>query len=263
MATEKLSYWAKRTAAAQDKLTRKSIKETEAQLAVYYNHTQKKLIGQFKQTYNKLISSISEDREPTPADLYKLSTYWEMQGQVTAELQKLGDKQAALFSKQFEKQWQGIYEALALKGERAFNTVDKSLVQQMINEVWCADGKSWSSRIWTNTAKLQETLNEALIHCVASGKKTTELKDLLQERFNVSYTAADSIVRTEMAHIQTQAAKKRYQDYGIQEVEILADEDERRCAICGKLHEKRYNINAKVPLPAHPRCRCCIIPVVE
>ncbi|MBQ8763134.1 MAG: minor capsid protein [Clostridia bacterium] len=90
--------------------------------------------------------------------------------------------------------------------------------------------------MWGNTEKLIETLNEELINCVATGRNTNELKQLLQERFNVSYSNADSIVRTETAHIQTQAAKQRYTDYGIQEVEVWADEDERRCEVCGKLH---------------------------
>ena len=80
----------------------------------------------------------------------------------------------------------------------------------MINQIWCADGKSWSNRVWKNTDKLQQALNDNLIHCVLTGKKTTELKNILQNDFNVSYHRADSIVRTEMAHIQTQAAQKRY-----------------------------------------------------
>ena len=256
-------YWSERAADNQIKITERGIKATELQLKAYYSNTQKKLIGQFEQIYNKVLSSIEEGREPTPADLYKLDGYWQMQGEVTKELQKLGDKQAALLNRNFVTQWQNIYDALAIKGEKTFSTVDKSLVQQMINQIWCTDGKSWSSRVWTNTERLRETLNEQLIHCVASGKSTNELKNLLQQRFKVSYTAADSIVRTEMAHIQTQAAKKRYEDYGVEQVEILADEDERRCKICGKLHEKRYPIGAEVPIPAHPRCRCCIVPVVE
>ena len=133
----------------------------------------------------------------------------------------------------------------------------------MINSIWCADGKSWSNRIWTNTDRLQQALNDSLIDCVLTGKKTTELKNMLQEQFNVSYSRADSVVRTEMAHIQTQAAQKRYEDAGITEVQVWADEDERRCDICGKLHETKYLINEQMPIPAHPRCRCCIIPVVE
>lgn len=66
-----------------------------------------------------------------------------------------------------------------------------------------------------------------------------------------------------MAHIQTQAAQQRYIDYGITEVEVPEDEDERRCEVCGKLHGKRFKITETMPVPAHPRCRCCIVPVIE
>jgi SPP1 gp7 family putative phage head morphogenesis protein len=108
-----------------------------------------------------------------------------------------------------------------------------------------------------------DELNEGLIHIVASGKKNTELKQLLQERFGVSYSRADALVRTEVAHIQTQAAQKRYEDYGVKMVEVWADLDERRCDVCGKLHQTKHPINGAMPIPAHTNCRCCIVPVVE
>lgn len=258
-----MSYWQERQAKAQEKLTAKSVKETEAQLTKYYLHSMEKIIGQFEQTYNKLLLSIAEGREPTPADLYKLDKYWEMQAMLKQELQKLGDKQHTLMSKRFVEQFRLVYETMAINDGLYFREIDWATAQQMINQIWCADGKSWSSRIWTNTDKLQQALNDNLIDCVLTGKKTSELKKLLQEQFNVAYNRADSIVRTEMAHIQTQAARQRYLDTGISEVEVWADEDERRCDICGDLHLKRFSIYDVMPIPAHPRCRCCIIPVVE
>ncbi len=106
-------------------------------------------------------------------------------------------------------------------------------------------------------------MNEELVSCVASGKKTTELKQTLQNSFGVSYSNANCVARTELAHIQTKAAQQRYVDSGISFVEVWADEDERRCEKCGKLHKKRYPVNAHIPVPAHPNCRCCVIPVVD
>lgn len=229
----------------------------------YYAKTMENVIGEFEATYNKLLATVEAGREPTSADLYKLDKYWAMQAQARVELEKLGAKQIALLSKKFELNWFEIYHSISLQDSRAFNTVDRAAVQQMINQIWCADGKSWSSRIWSNTEKLLEELNEGLLHIVASGKTNRDLKNLLQERFGVSYGRADALVRTEVAHIQTQAAQKRYEDYGIKQFEVWADEDERRCDVCGKLHEKRFFINEAIPVPAHPRCRCCIIPVVE
>lgn len=258
-----MTYWIDRNRRAQDKLTRKSIAGTEEQLRKYYSRAMNKVIEQFEATYNKILTTVAEGRQPTPADLYKLDSYWQMQGQLQQELQRLGDKQAVLLGKQFTQQFLSVYEAIAIPGETAFNQIDTTVAQQMINQIWCADGKTWSQRIWDNTDRLREALNEQLISCLVTGKKPSELKKILQEEFNVSYHRADSLVRTEMSHIQTQAAQKRYTDYGIQEVEVWADEDERRCEVCGRLHQKRYPIGATMPIPAHPNCRCTIIPVVE
>lgn len=258
-----MSYWKDRMAKAQSELTEKSIKQIEKQLAKYYGSTTKRVLADFEATYNKLLATVEEGRQPTPADLYKLDKYWQMQGQMRQELRKLGEKQVSALSKIFELNFFDIYYSIDIQGLRAFSTIDNNIVSQMINSIWCADGKSWSQRIWENTELLAETLNEQLIHCVAAGKKTTELKNLLQERFDVSYSRADALVRTELAHVQTQAAQKRYEDYGIQEVQVWADEDERRCPICADLHQKRVPISSQMPIPAHPRCRCCVIPIVE
>ena len=255
-------WWAERTARAQAKITEKTIKETEEQLAKYYLTTQKKIIGQFEQTYNKVISSIAEGRNPTPADLYKLDAYWKMEAQVRKELTKLGDKQTELLGKKFMEEWENIYRGIAIKDDLFFGEIDTQVAQQMINSVWCADGKTWSNRVWDNVGNLQATLNENLIDCLVAGRKTSELKKGLQERFEVSFNQADTLVRTEMAHIQTQASKERYKSAGVTEVEVWADYDERRCEICGELHRTKHDINGAMPVPAHPNCRCCIVPVI-
>jgi SPP1 gp7 family putative phage head morphogenesis protein len=257
-----MGYWEDRQAESLAKISNKSINTIEKQMRKYYAETMEQVINDFEATYNKLLTTIESGREPTPADLYKLDKYWKLQAQCRAELEKLGAKQIALLSKNFEANWFEIYYSINIEGATAFSTVDKSMVEQMINQIWAADGKSWSARIWENTNRLQETLNEELIHIVAAGKKTTDLKNILQERFGVSYSRADALVRTEVAHIQTQAAQKRYEDYGVAEVEVWADADERRCEVCGKLHKTRYPIGAKMPIPAHPRCRCSILPVI-
>lgn len=256
-------YWKDRMATAQDKVSKKKQKQIEKQMQKYYIAATRNVIDEFEATYNKLLATMEEGKQPTTADLYKLDKYWNLQGQLKRELDKLGNKQIALLNKQFKLQFFDVYHSIALEGMNAFNTLDDAIVQQMINQIWCADGLAWSQRVWNNTNMLAETLNEELIHCVATGKKPSQLKQLLQERFNVSYSNADMLVRTELAHIQTQAAQKRYEDYGISEVEIWADEDERRCEVCGKLHKTKYPVGAHVPIPAHPRCRCCIVPVVD
>lgn len=83
---------------------------------------------------------------------------------------------------------------------------------EMINEIWCADGKNRSQRVWHNVGKLQEELNSSLLDCVISGKTTKELKQ-----------------------IQTQSAAQRYKDSGVEYYEFLADTDKSTCDICAAL----------------------------
>lgn len=257
-------YWDNdRMATAQAKISNKSIRAIDTQMRKYYKRTMEKVVTEFEAVYDKLQAEAMEGIPPTPADLYKLDKYWELQAQARKELEKLGSRQAALLSKKFEANWFEIYHSISLPGSPSFNTIDTQAVQQMINQIWCADGKNWSTRIWQNNDELLATLNEELIHIVGSGKSSNELKKILQERFGVSYSRASALVRTEVAHIQTQAAKQRYEDYGIKEVKVWADYDERRCDVCGALHEKRFPVGAAMPIPAHTNCRCCIVPVVE
>ena len=79
----------------------------------------------------------------------------------------------------------------------------------------------------------------------------------------MSYHRANTLVRTEVAHIQTEAAKQRYKDYGVEYVEVLVDPDERTCPLCKKLIGKRWRVNETPPLPVHPNERCCLVPVVN
>lgn len=260
-----MTYWYEREVKAQRKLGDKKRKEIEKEMRKYYLSTSQKILDEFEQVYIKVLLSISEDKEPTPADLYKLDKYWQMQAQIKRELRKLGDKQIKQLSKDFEALFLEAYYSINIPivKEKTYTTLDQAMISQLINTIWVADGKSWSERVWDNTDKLQQALNDNLVHCLIAGKKTSELKKILQEQFNVSYNRADALVRTEIAHIQTQAAQQRYEDYGIKEVEVWADEDERRCEKCGKLHEKRFKITDKMPVPVHTNCRCSIIPVIE
>lgn len=256
------NYWSNRLANAQAAITEKSLKQIEKQMAKYYAATSKRVIEDFENTYNKILAQREEGKEVTPADLYKLDKYWNMQGQLRQEMQKLGEKQVSLLTRIFELNFFEVYYSLNIEGLEAFTTIDKAAVKQMINSIWVADGKTFSQRVWDNTSRLLDTLNEELINCVAAGKKTTQLKNALMERFGISYRRADTLARTELCHIQTQAAKQRYQDYGIQEVEVLVDPDARTCELCKELIGKRFPVNGTPPLPVHPNERCALVPVV-
>ena len=256
-------YWKDRQALAQASLTKKNIKQIEKQLKIFYGDAMRRMSGSFLYTYRKIELAKEKGLEPTTADLYKLDSYWKLQGQLQQELTKLGDKQAELYRKQFVKQWHDIYNSFALKDSTNYSHTSDEAVLKVISEIWCADGKSWSQRIWDNTNKLQEALNDELVHCVLTGADSKYLRQMLMTEFNVSYGRADSLIRTELSHIQNQAAAQRYKDAGVKQFEVYVDEDERTCPICAKHEGEKYYVNDRMPVPFHPRCRCCILPVID
>ena len=257
------NYWIDRINKIQDRVRNKQEKEIERQIKKYYQNAMNKVIEDFENTYNALLTKQNENKEIAIANLYKLDKYWRMQGQLKKELEKLGDKQAKLLSKKFETTFFEVYNSLNILGDFEFTRIDREGAIKLINAIWCADGLDYSQRIWKNTNKLVNRLNDGLVHCVITGKKTSELKKTLREEFSVSYSQANRIVQTEMSHIQNTAARQRYADMGVKEFQVWAKKDERRCPICGSLHKKIYSINENSPIPAHPRCRCTIIPVVD
>lgn len=262
-----MAYWQDRLIQNQINITDANIGTTEAQLKKYYKTSMKKVISNFEATYDKYLTQIANNKEPTPALLYNMDRYWQMQVQLKRELQKLGDKEYALLSTQFQKQWEDIYKALAYTSNSSFGTISILNAKQMINQIWAADGKAWSERVWENTSLLADKLNEELINCATIGKKTTELKEALMSEFGVSYSRANTLVRTEMAHLQTQAAAQAYKDDGIEYYKFVADPDEKTCSICSKMDGKKFKLSEMKPgvnaVPMHPRDRCCIVPVVE
>lgn len=258
-----MGYWENRIARAQDAITQKNLKQIEKQMRKYYATTAQQVIKEFEDTYNKILSAMEDGKTPTPADLYKLDKYWQLQAQLRQELRKLGEKEIALLTKNFETNFFEVYYSFALEGSSVFSTLDKAAAAQMIHSVWVADGKTFSDRVWSNTARLLETLNEELINCAVAGKKTRDLKNKLQERFGISYRRADTLARTELCHIQTEAAKQRYKDYGIKYVEVLVDADAHTCDKCKELEGKKFPVGGIMPLPVHPNERCAIVPVID
>ena len=270
-------YWKNRLFEAQKKWTDKDIDVINKMLRHYYKIARENIVEDFEAVYDKVLAQAEEGKPITPADLYKLDKYYKMQAQLQDTLQKLGDRTCEVLAKKFGQEYKHIYSELAVDEEgkaikastsdKKFSTIDEQGAKHIASQVWAADGKSWSERVWKNIGDFQRTLNEGLVDCVITGKKTTELKKKLMERFDVSYSRAETLVRTEMAHVETQAALDRYKSSGVEKVRIVVDPDEKTCKECSKWDDKIINITdihtgTNCP-PFHPNCRCAIAPVVK
>lgn len=251
-----LSYWQKRDVESRLALQSKTEKQIEKQLAKYYKNSMQEVIKSYKELYNEIVAKWEAGEEVAVADLYKMDRYWQLQAQLRNEAQALGDKSVGVMSREFEKQWEATYKMVAIPSAKTFATPSTGAARRAINAIWCADGKNFSSRVWENTGKLVEDLNKTLVDCVITGRDKKELNLMLQEKYGVSFRRAETLIRTETAHIDCNAAAQRYKDYGIEKIEVITDGD------CDECEGGIYSVDEN-PVPYHPNCKCTVVPYFE
>ena len=148
-----------------------------------------------------------------------------------------------------------------------FTFSQDKVIRDIIDSIWCSDGKHWSNRIWSNKDALQQRIEKGLVDCVSRGLSKDEVVKQLMDDLNVGFNQSDRIVRTELTHIQNQACFNRYADAGVDKFQFLAEIDSRTSTICKEHNNKIYRMNEgktgiNIP-PLHPNCRSTIIPVFD
>jgi SPP1 gp7 family putative phage head morphogenesis protein len=72
---------------------------------------------------------------------------------------------------------------------------------------------------------------------------------------------AEMIARTELSWAYNQSAKRIYRDAGFSKVEWSTVIDQRTCPHCKERNGNEYGIDSHPDIPAHPRCRCTLLPM--
>lgn len=258
-----LKWWADRREYELNVISNKTEKEINKKLDKYYTSVMKQVIADFEAVYNSLLAQLEKGEQPTVAKLYAMDKYWQMQAKLRVLCEQLGNKEVELLSKQFEQQWEATYKESALPSAEEFIIPSESNAKAMIQTTWLADNKTFSTRVWDNVQDLIATLDNELISVVTAGRSTKDLRNNLMERFNVSRSRANTLIRTEICHIQTAAAEKRYKDDGLEEYIFLGREEHDIGCDCKKNHGKVFRFDdPKAPRPPlHPNCRCRMAPV--
>lgn len=238
-----MQYWIKRTLDEQNKLRNYNEYQVQMQLRKYYQQALKHAMNSYTATYNKYLELKLNNQNITPNTLYTLERYWQMQQELSELLYSLGDKSISAMEKSFTREYQQSFKAIKIPEHTYNGKPSIEGAKAAIETIWCADGKHFSQRVWNNMSQLVQELNEGLVNIAVTGKGTKEFTKYLMERFNVSYNRAKAVVVTEMTHIQTQAAKDRYEGYGIEEFEFLDTEDEKTCDKCSALNGKRFKLS--------------------
>lgn len=227
---------------------------TSQDLIKAYQKEAKKILADAERLYLKLEAG----GQLSVAELYRQDRYYQLLADINKKLQKLGSKEIVILNSGMN----ALYHA-SISSVNPLSLVDEKQVEQVINEVWCADGKRWSDRVWTHKAELQQTLADSLMECVIQGASHQKMIEELQHRFDVSRHQSETIARTELSRVQNKAAAQGYIDAGFDRYEFITALDGRTCGHCEELNgqifyfsEAKEGVNFP---PMHPNCRSNIV----
>ncbi|AEB93127.1 minor head protein [Lactobacillus johnsonii DPC 6026] len=135
-------------------------------------------------------------------------------------------------------------------------------VEAALNARW--EGKNFSSRIWDNTDKLAERLQELFTTKELSNMSERDMIKQIAHEFNTSKFNASRLIRTEANFFYSKIKLDNWHKRGVERYQLLAVIDSRTSKICrsinGKIFKVRDAVFGKNMPPLHPFCRT--VPVI-
>ncbi|MEM9486504.1 MAG: minor capsid protein [Cyanobacteria bacterium P01_F01_bin.116] len=83
--------------------------------------------------------------------------------------------------------------------------------------------------------------------------------DVLRTELGATKGKAETIARTEISSALNDAAQQRYQDNGIEGMQLIVTPSEGLCPFCAARNGRVYKVG-EMRVPLHPRCRCLLLP---
>lgn len=246
------TYWEARE---QEALYNELLKEGEKQLITQYRRS--------AYTVLSLLLDLYAGGVPTITDIYRFNRYYELLGLLNNDLKALGAKEVAITTTLLTDMY--IKNKAIIGDASMLLPTSPKEVEMVINKIWCADGKHWSSRIWTHKDELANKLRNGIVDCISRGVSKDELTKELMRIYGTEFYKADRIARTELSYVQNQSTLNRYKEMGVEKYKILSAHDGRTCDKCADLDGKIFPIDkAEIGVnfpPFHSNCRDTILAV--
>lgn len=149
--------------------------------------------------------------------------------------------------------------------QNTFHKFSETAIEETVLKPW--SGKSFSDRIWTDTAKLIDEVQEVLSVGLIQGHDIDKMSKKIARRMEVSQNRAKTLVRTETNYILSQATFDTYENFEVEQYEFFATLDYKTSEICQSLDKKLFFVkDRQVGVncnPMHPNCRSTTIPYFE
>ena len=255
--TKNSEYWEKRIASETWKIYNSLEEKNRALLEFYIDASEN-----VKDELYRLAEKHSKDGVLSLSEMHKQNRLAELNRKFEKIIEELGRTTEKFSNKNMQNGFRGVYKNTAYAmGDADFSMPNKKLMEKLLNTPWRGD--TFSGRLWKNQKRLAVSLNDLLLVGLQQGKTVTEIAVMLHNRMGQGFNECHRLVRTEIMHYMNDASLRRYEDAGIEYVQIWAAVDERTCDTCGSYHGKIYPIDKCPAVPLHANCRCTILPVVD
>lgn len=238
----------------------------EKVLASIYRETQKQILADVTETIAKVKKAGGTWSYANQSALTRSKGLFE---QITAELNKLGQKEQIVFTQglgniytdQFLRQVYELGQSIPVNAN--FNRLNPALIKKTLDYPW--SGAMFSDRLWLDKETLGRNLRAGLTQSMILGESIPQITDRISRGIETSRYNAERIARTETKRVTYVAHNDAYEDMGVNELEyrVANNGDHRVCSVCMADKGKRYKRGEEPTLPRHPNCRCVYIPVVN
>ena len=247
-----MTYWQRRLQNPLHKSYNENEQATRQWLSVY-QQASKDIKAEIFDTYQKM-----NIEKPLISDFYRYNNLQKIEKQINDSVLQLGVKEAD-FTKQ-ALQHATLVGSQAAADVLNTNVLNKRAIDELIMRPW--HDSNFSDRIWKNKAQLINSLKSELTNGIIQGKSIYEVANTIDGRLDVGRSQTQRLVRTEYMHALNQGQIESYRAKGYSKLKWIATMDDKTSKICRKRNGKEYDIDRLPDIPAHPNCRCTMVPVI-
>lgn len=248
-----MTYWQRRLQNPLHKAYNENEQATRQWLSVY-QQASKDIKAEIFDTYQKL-----NIEKPLISDFYRYNNLQKIEKQINDSILQLGTKEVD-YTKQ-SLQHATLIGSQAAADVLNTNVLNKSAIDELIKRPW--HDANFSDRIWKNKAQLINSLKSELTNGIIQGKSIYEVANTIDGRLDVGRSQTQRLVRTEYMHALNQGQIESYRAKGYTKLKWVATMDDKTSEICRKRNGKEYDIDRLPDIPAHPNCRCTMVPVID
>ena len=175
----------------------------------------------------------------------------------------LGTGLGNLYEESYYKQLYDIAQQSLVVTEVA--KLSKTRAAEVLRTKWAGE-KVWSQRLWTHQKQQHQKIRKVITEGLDQGKHSSVMARELAKTFDVTYSQAEALTRTEANYFREQGTADGYREAKVPKYEILATLDSRTSVTCRYQDGKQYPVKDHKPgstaPPFHVRCRSTTIAVI-